>query len=147
MEIVSGQLKDLPEIIALANLVFRPQEKSLTTEVPLMWEKENVEKGNLFVVKENKKIVSLVGLTEEKVDINGYQIEIGNIGSVSTHPEYRGKGYATKLLQQAIKKAKKDGLTYLMISGDRGLYRRAGAWMYLSILIIYKEMRKNWILK
>jgi len=127
IKITSAKLKDLPAVISLADLVFRPKEKSMGIETPLMWAEENVKSGNLFVVKEDNRILSLVGLIEEEVEIDSYRIKIGNIGNVCTHPDYRGRGYATSLLQEAIKKAKRNNLICFMISGGRGLYRRLGA--------------------
>ncbi|HOV22076.1 MAG TPA: GNAT family N-acetyltransferase [bacterium] len=114
--------KNLNEIIELSNLVFRPKEKSMKIETPLMW-----EKGKHFVIKENEEIVSFIGMVEEEINVFGYKMKIGNIGNVCTHPDYRNKGYATCLLNETIKKAKEDKLVYLMISGGRELYKRAGA--------------------
>ncbi|MCS7180124.1 MAG: GNAT family N-acetyltransferase, partial [bacterium] len=127
MEIRIGSLNNLDEMIELADLVFRPKEKSMRIETPIMYSKENIENGNTFIVLENKKIVSFVGMVEEEISIYGYKIKIGEIGNVCTHPDYRGKGYASLLLQKAIEKAKKDKIAYLMISGGRSLYKRVGA--------------------
>ncbi len=134
VKIGRGDLKNLQEIIALCNLVFRPKEKSMGIETPLMWDEDNVEAGNLFIVKEDGRIVSFVGMIEREVNVFGYRIKIGNIGNVCTHPDYRKKGYASTLLQEAIKKAWSDNLSYLMISGTAGIYKKAGAVSMLYYL-------------
>ncbi len=127
MEIKKGNWKNLDEMIELADLVFRPKEKSMRIETPIMYSRENIEKGNTFIIIEDKKIVSFVGLVEEEIVVYGYKTKIGEIGNVCTHPDYRGKGYASILLQKAIEKAKSDKIAYLMISGSRSLYKRIGA--------------------
>jgi len=66
-------------------------------ETPLMW-----AVGKHFVVKKNKKIVSFIGMVEQEINVCGYKIKIGAIGNVCTHPDYRKKGYATLLLNEAI---------------------------------------------
>lgn len=127
MEIRQGNIEDLNEMIELADLVFRPKEKSMRIETPIMYSKENIQNGNTFIAIEDKKIVSFVGMVEEEIFVCGYKLKIGEIGNVCTHPDYRGKGYASTLLQKAIEKAKDDKLAYLMISGGRSLYKRIGA--------------------
>ncbi|MFN4227262.1 MAG: GNAT family N-acetyltransferase [Candidatus Ratteibacteria bacterium] len=138
MEVKNGDLENLDEMIELADLVFRPKEKSMRIETPLMYSKENIEKGNTFIIVEDKKIVSFVGMVEEEIVVYGYKMKIGEIGNVCTHPDYRGKGYASILLQKAIEKAKKDNLSYLMISGSRSLYKRIGA---VSMLYYFYQIK------
>ncbi len=127
MKVDRGSSKNLKEIIDLSNLVFRPKERSIEVETPLMWAEKNIRAGNLFIIKEDKKIVSFTGMIEGQISICGYRLKISSIGNICTHPDYRGKGYASLLFQEAIKKAKSDNRLYLMISGGRGLYKRVGA--------------------
>ncbi|HOK55808.1 MAG TPA: GNAT family N-acetyltransferase [bacterium] len=141
MEIRQGNLEVLDEMIELADLVFRPKEKSMGIETPIMYSKENIEKGNTFIAIENKKIVSFVGLVEEEINVYGNRMKIGEIGNVCTHPDYRGKGFASALLQKAIEKATEDKIAYLMISGGRSLYKRIGAVSMLYY--VYQIRGKN----
>ncbi|MCM8785591.1 MAG: GNAT family N-acetyltransferase [Candidatus Omnitrophica bacterium] len=138
MEIKNGTLENLDEMIELADSVFRPKEKSMRLETPIMYSKENIEKGNTFIIVEDKKIVSFVGMVEEEIVVCSYKMKIGEIGNVCTHPDYRGKGYASILLQKAIEKAKNDNLSYLMISGGRSLYKRIGA---VSLLYYFYQIK------
>jgi hypothetical protein len=54
-------------------------------------------------------------------------VRVACIGAVSTYEEYRGQGLATKLFEHACAKAAMDGVDFMMISGGRRLYLRAGA--------------------
>jgi len=73
---------------------------------------------------ESGQTVSRVGLWERDVYVYGCSFKVGCIGGVWTKEEYRGRGYATRLLESAIKRTWEDGGDVLLVSGDRGLYRR-----------------------
>ena len=49
------------------------------------------------------------------------------IGSVATHPEHRGRGHATALLQHTVGRARSEGLDLALLWSERwDLYRRLG---------------------
>lgn len=73
---------------------------------------------------ESGQTVSRVGLWERDVYVYGCKFRVGCIGGVWTKEEYRRRGYATRLLESAIKRTWEDGGDILLVSGDRGLYRR-----------------------
>jgi predicted acetyltransferase len=60
------------------------------------------------------------------------------IGSVCTHEAYRQRGYASALIADALNKMKRDGMDFVMISGDRGLYRRFGCFKS-GIVYLYND--------
>lgn len=105
----------------LVGLVFR---KSLWEEYPQLFHEENLE--NCRVIIEDGKVVSHIGMTEQRASIFGCQVGVSCIGAVSTHPEYRNRGFATKAFYDACAKAYADGIDFMIVSGDRSLYRRAG---------------------
>ena len=47
------------------------------------------------------QLVSHVSITDRICDAGGKSVRIGGIGGVSTLPEYRGRGYATLLMQKS----------------------------------------------
>ena len=101
--------------------VFRP---TLMDEYPQLFHDGNLE--NCRVILEDDKIVSHVGLTQQRASILGCTVGVGCIGGVSTYEEHRGKGYATRLFDDASAKCYAEGIDFMVISGDRGLYRRPG---------------------
>ena len=105
----------------LVGTVFRP---SLMDEYPQLFHDGNLE--NCRVIHEDGKIVSHVGLTQQQASILGCTVRVGCIGGVATYKEYRGKGYATRLFDDASAKCYAEGVDFMIISGDRNLYRRAG---------------------
>ena len=73
-----------------------------------------------------KNVISHVGIRERKVLISGCWINVGSIGGVATQEPYRNRGLATHLMERAIQRIDEDGGDLMIVSGDRGLYRRLG---------------------
>ena len=70
--------------------------------------------------------ISHVGIWEGLILIYGYTFKIGMIGAVCTHPNYRGRGYASALVKDAFAKMKTDHVDFVLVSGVRDLYKRVG---------------------
>ncbi len=68
-----------------------------------------LETGMYFGIKENNKIVSAAG-----IHVYSPEYKAAALGNITTHPEYRGKGFATKvtacLCQELFKKIEVIGL-------------------------------------
>ena len=116
---------ELEAVIALSNAIFRSRrEGDMGREFPTLFCEENCE--NLRIFLDDGKPVSLIGFTVRDIFIMGASIRVCNVGSVCTDPNYRGQGLATRLLEDTILKSLRDGVEVMLISGGRGLYRRAG---------------------
>ncbi|MBS7653681.1 MAG: GNAT family N-acetyltransferase [Candidatus Bathyarchaeia archaeon] len=121
--------EELPEIVNLANQIFMLPygfPPIMGDTFPHMFNKNNLD--NLRVIVKDNRVVSHVGIWEGRLLICGSWFNVGMIGSVCTHEGYRQKGYASALFADALNKMKKDGMDFVMISGDRGLYRRFGCF-------------------
>ncbi len=73
--------------------------------------------------------VSQISVFHTRLNVAGGFIQVGSIGGVCTHPEYRGQGLASRLLEHSAWRLAEDGARLLLISGDRGLYTRSGCPM------------------
>jgi len=80
-----------------------------------------------FAMFDGDRPVSLIHRFERDVVIYGCKLRIGFVGSVCTHPEYRGLGLASTILAATMNKFREDDVDFVCISGDRAMYRRAGA--------------------
>lgn len=85
-----------------------------------------------YVVEENGKIVSHVGVYPLEVVTAGVPLKLGGIGAVSTAVEARGKGYMTQLLYHAIDVMRAQGYPASWLSGDRQRYNSFG-WEVASL--------------
>jgi predicted N-acetyltransferase YhbS len=70
--------------------------------------------------------VAQIGIYHSKVKVYGSQFRVASIGGVGTHPDYRRLGLGTRLLDHCTRKLTADGARLMLISGTRGLYKRAG---------------------
>ncbi|MGQ9514885.1 MAG: GNAT family N-acetyltransferase [Thermoproteota archaeon] len=121
-ELKKDELRSAAE---LANYIFRHDSPyRMEDEFPLLFSYKNLENMRVFV--DEGKVVSLVGMSINDAVIMGCKIRSACIGSVCTHPEYRNRGLATILLEDATRKAVQKGASLMLISGNRGLYRRLG---------------------
>jgi len=118
---------ELPAVIALANRVFRVQRPGdMAAEYPVLFNGEHLE--HLRVMKKGDQVVSLVGMVLDDTSLLGCDVRVASIGSVCTDPDCRGHGLAGRLMDDAIERAKAAGASLMLISGNRTLYARRGAF-------------------
>ncbi len=87
------------------------------------WER----RSGSWVIARDGKLVSHIRVVYNVLSLRGCRLKIASIGGVCTHPDYRGQGIATTLLDHCVEVAADAGASLLLISGERGLYRRAMA--------------------
>jgi len=117
--------KELPGLVELANRIFRAGgEGDMAREYPLVFEAQNLE--NLRVARHGGRIVSHVGICFREASILGARLRVASIGAVGTDPEHRGHGIASRLMEDARRRAVEQGASLMLISGGRGLYHRLG---------------------
>jgi|LSQX01.2.fsa_nt_gb N-acetylglutamate synthase-like GNAT family acetyltransferase len=90
------------------------------------------DKADVFVVREDDKIVSMVaGYTENLSD------NIAYISIVATRPDFQGKGYAAKLIKEFIVLAKQKNIPaihlYTASKSIAGMYYKLGFKDYTII--------------
>ncbi|HIE13908.1 TPA: GNAT family N-acetyltransferase [Candidatus Bathyarchaeota archaeon] len=112
------------EISSLRRLTDLCFWKGLVDKYPQLFNEDNLE--NLRVIVKDGEVISHVGMTYQWVSIFGCKTLVACIGAVCTHPKYRMRGLATTLFHDACVKARRDGIDFMMVSGSRGLYLRAG---------------------
>jgi len=123
----AAKLDELPKIIHLVNSIFMPGlglPPIIRKLFPHLFSESNLK--NLRVIVHDGNPISHVGIWEGTILIYGCLFKIGMIGSVCTHPDYRGRGYASALVKDAFSKMKRDHVDFVLVSGFRSLYKRAG---------------------
>ncbi|WP_102401143.1 GNAT family N-acetyltransferase [Haloimpatiens massiliensis] len=125
MELRSARREDFEEVLKLINHVFRDtrgENSTMGQEFPLLLNINNI--GNMIGIYENNKPVSEVNFLKEKIYIESATINAASIGGVCTHENFRGKNYASRILDRVEEKMYKDGVDVVLISGERTLYTR-----------------------
>lgn len=105
----------------VVNLVYNPRMRGV---FPTLFCKENAD--HLRIIGADGKIVSLIGVVVRDMVINGCRISVGNVGAVGTHEDYRKRGYAWAIFEDAMDKFRAEGVDMFLVSGFRSLYHLHG---------------------
>jgi len=115
------RIHEMDALRKLTDVVFRP---GMPEQYPQLFNAENVE--NLRVCFDKRICVSHVGMVQRGALLMGCSIRVCCIGAVATHPDYRKQGLASSCFDDAVQKARADGVDAMIVSGGRGLYTRNG---------------------
>jgi predicted N-acetyltransferase YhbS len=115
------EVDDLEELSALCfGFGRRPRERERLRR------RRRVPKAARIIALDGKP-VSHIAVFYNTILVQGARVKTASFGGVCTHPEYRKRGIASELLDACFREAYQAGATLVLISGARGLYRRAQA--------------------
>lgn len=116
------------EIIDFINYVFsqahRPHD--FKTLIPKVYGDERGYADIHAIALESGKIRGVVGQLPFTVLYGGSPLNVGYIGSVSTHPYSRGEGHMIRLMDMQAERAKDFGIDIMMLGGQRQRYEYYG---------------------
>jgi GNAT superfamily N-acetyltransferase len=124
----TARADELDEVLDLVNYVFRTsqgREPDMGRLFPWLFGPASAALHH--IVTEDGRVVSHFGVIVRDIHLLGATTRVGSLGSVCTHPDYQGRGIATRLLGHVENFIADQGGTFTFISGGRGLYRRSGA--------------------
>jgi len=79
------------------------------------------------VIVEDGEVLSHAAIYYSKVRTHDFTHSVGGVGSVATHPEYRGRGLATEVLKDCINVMRESGCHLSVLwTQRRDFYRRLG---------------------
>ncbi|WP_158594335.1 GNAT family N-acetyltransferase [Cohnella faecalis] len=115
---------DCKEAAALADFVFRDKEQSsMAVAFPSIF--SGSYESSIGVYEEDK-LVAFAGLVPSVLQIGPSRVPIFSLGAVCTHPDFRGRGYAGAMQNEAFSHIEKSGGTMLLVSGELDIYLRNG---------------------
>ena len=124
------QLKagDLKELLYFLNLCFKGDPYAMHFEkgLPKLWVDDDEHMGKHYAVKENGKIVAVVGIYIFDTFICGEKFRFATVGNVATAPECRGRGYLHNFYIMANDILEKEGVDVARLGGKRSRYERYG---------------------
>lgn len=120
--------EEMPQVVELIERVFcddagRP--RCMQQDNPLLVCEANAP--NVLITADQGRPVSVMCVDRRTVVTRGCRIPGALLGSVCTHPDYRGRGLGTELLQAVYDHMRRRGVPLVWISGGRGLYLASGA--------------------
>lgn len=120
----------------VVNIVYSPRMKE---RFPTLFCAENAD--SLRIIKTDGRIVSHTGVVVRDMVISGCRISVGNVGAVCTHGDYRKRGYAWSIFEDAMDKFRAKGVDMFLVSGSRTLYRLHGC-THVGRVVRYKVTRE-----
>jgi predicted acetyltransferase len=126
MKINRPKLSEYDRIQRFLEDVYGHSYNYFSLAYPQVWKKENSDLKNVFVIREEENIVSLVRIFPLKTVQNGIDVNLAGIGSVSTLYSHRGKGYMTELLKASFKEMARQKFPLSVLGGDRHRYGNFG---------------------
>ena len=125
---------DLDEILSVLNESFRNKERDYENQyeedfeknLPIMWTGLHNYGQKHFAVKEDGKIVSVLGVYPIPSMIGGHPILVGTVGNVGSLPAARGKGYMKDIMDAAFEEVDRLNLDIARLGGLRSRYNRYG---------------------
>jgi GNAT superfamily N-acetyltransferase len=117
--------QEVPAVVNLANRVFRPNSGDMGSDYPLLFNADNSQR--LRSAWRDGVPVCHAGYVVRDIWILGAGMRAAMVGAVCTDPGSRSQGLASRVLDDLERMAaEEDKCQLLLVSGDRGLYRRRG---------------------
>lgn len=140
------RVEELGEAIKLADDIFRDSEQiSMAAAFPHLYTKNMP--GQSYAAFEDGKLVSFLGLVPSVIRVGAARLKVFSLGSVCTHPDYRGKGLASAVMGQVMKHIDKAGASLLLVTGTRSLYTRANCHRFgeVSRFTVEPAFARDWL--
>ncbi|MBN1461835.1 MAG: GNAT family N-acetyltransferase [Armatimonadetes bacterium] len=124
MEPRAVQKSEVPQLTEMLGRIFRLDRRYLYEEMAREVGRAT-SRRNALVLEADGKIVSHIRTAYSHVSIYGCTFKIASIGCVATEDAYRGREYASRVLDASLRQMRRAGAKVLIVSGSRGLYQRA----------------------
>ncbi len=103
-------------------------------------------RGGVYVLAHDGQLVSQLLVAHDQLRIDDAVTRVASIGGVGTHPDYRNRRLAGRLLEYAAAEMVREGARIQLISGTRSLYTYLGnvpqgRYHYFSIRTTADELR------
>ncbi len=128
----------------LLNLVMRTSrgaEPTFGESWPHIFSYSN--RKNIRVIKVGEKVVTCVSLFLSEVKIGKITLKVGGINGLATHPNYRKRGYAKLILEDAIQRMREEGSDISLVTTQIWEYYRRFGWEKGGIENMYFLDRGN----
>ncbi len=126
MKIKKVSQNEFANLMELMNTAFQMQgEEKFEHILPKFYFKDNKEMIHYGVYEENKLVAS-IGLYPMTLKSSYGSLNVACVGAVSTHPDYRLKGYFKILMKKILQIAKNKKYDLLFLGGNRYRYGHYG---------------------
>ncbi len=117
---------ELAQVAQLHQAVFGVIRRPEPEQSPPPARLRAVRGKRVLIVAEEGRPVSRAAVYYDTASMFGCRVRTASISGVCTHPECRGRGYASRILERCLSDAVARRARVFIVSGDRGLYQRVG---------------------
>jgi len=132
--------EEMQSLVELSEVCF-PKDRDAGGMLP-RWPHCFTSNSIPFVIRDGGRIVSQVICVDQSVMVGSKDLRVGGISSVCTHPDYRGRGFMTKLLRYAVAYMRTHGFAISDLGGDTQRYRRFG-WENAGRRCVYRITKRS----
>jgi len=118
--------EDYLEIYDIVDRAFKHSELESRIITVTTREDPNFQKGDLRVVKIDRKIVSMMMIIRRPLRIGTAIVKGGIVSPVATHPDFQGKGHCSAVMRDAVQYMKSQGFDIAILWGHPWLYPHYG---------------------
>lgn len=118
--------------------------RPLSAEYPLVFQSNGT--GRVETIEENGEVVSTCAWIARTLATPTADVPVAFIGSVATAPSIRGRGYGTRVVEEALAKAKSQGAALSMLWADDPAWYQARGWIPFGTENVYVIEHGNAIL-
>ncbi|WP_274363044.1 GNAT family N-acetyltransferase [Paenibacillus thermotolerans] len=132
--------EEMKEAVRLSDSTFRDAEQpSMGPAFPYIF--NDMMRHLSFGAFEDGRLISFMGLVPWEIAVGKATLRVFSLGSVCTHPDARGRGVASLVLQNIYEFIKEAGGSLLFVSGGRTLYTRTGCAFFGRVrrFALYKD--------
>ncbi|RAP53317.1 MAG: hypothetical protein BZ138_01290 [Methanosphaera sp. rholeuAM270] len=80
-----------------------------------------------YIIEESGKIIAQIAYSTNNLVVDGRKIaDVVTLGPLCVHPDYQRMGYAKKLIEYTMEKAKDLGIPFIFVIGDEKFYEPFG---------------------
>lgn len=113
------------ELMDFIDLVFRPGQKGrciLGSQYPHLFQDRPSFLSRNILIRDRGEIVGNVSIHPVPLRLEEGSLVAGGIGQVGAHPQRRGEGIMTRLLEDAIERMRRQEMPISILGGDRQRY-------------------------
>jgi predicted N-acetyltransferase YhbS len=116
---------EFAELMDFIDLVFRPGQKGrfiLQRQYPHLYQNRPEYLKRHLLLCDQGRLVGSLAIHPLRLRLEEARVMAGGIGVVGTHPERRGEGLMSRLLEEAIARMQRQGYALSILGGDRQRY-------------------------
>lgn len=118
--------EEWPAVAELGRSIFFPKGRTYQEGARIWPIHDDARANSLSMFYAGQPVSNVMRLVRD-ILVRGHRLRLGYVGGVCTHPEHRGKGLASIVLEASFERLRREDVDFAYISGDRGLYFHAGA--------------------